>query len=335
MDFLSQLEQYFSQNLLSKKYYTLLKQFYLCYKEALEKDHIDIQPYEPLLTQFLTLAKEQIERPFSFEPYHRQIVSPFNHYQFGLEFMRPLVDINRSSLQGEAHLQEITEKLERQENVIFLANHQVEADPQAISLLLEKKHPQLAQKTIFVAGERVIIDPFAIPFSMGYNLLCIYSKRYIDHPTELKTKKQLHNKKTMELMAELLSEGGHSIYVAPSGGRDRINQQGEVNVSPFDPSSIELFYLMSQKARKPTSFYPMALYTYDLLPPPDEIQIEIGEERKTKRSGIHLSIGPCLSMESIQGPPELDKKKKREFRAEFIWTQVCKLYKEFPVIKRS
>ena len=42
---------------------------------------------------------------------------------------------------------------------------------------------------IFVAGERVITDPLAIPFSMGSNLLCIYSKRYIDHPPEKKIEK--------------------------------------------------------------------------------------------------------------------------------------------------
>ncbi len=49
---------------------------------------------------------------------------------------------------------------------------------------------------IFVAGERVITDPLAVPASMGRNLLCIYSKRYIDHPPELKSEKQLHNKRT-------------------------------------------------------------------------------------------------------------------------------------------
>ena len=72
--------------------------------------------------------------------------------------------------------------------MIFLANHQIEADPQAISLLLDDLYPNFAENMIFVAGERVITDPFAIPFSMGRNLLCIYSKRYIDHPPEKKLK---------------------------------------------------------------------------------------------------------------------------------------------------
>ncbi len=324
------LERSFTEGLLPKKYHHLLLQFYACYKEALEKDGVDSKSQEPFFLQFLKLVETQIKDPFIFEPYHRQIRSPFDHYQFGLNFLRPLIDLKRSSLTGKEHLEEICQKLQRKENVIFLANHQIEADPQVLSVMLENDYPKLAENMIFVAGERVLTDPLAAPFSMGYNLLCIYSKRYIDHPPELKTQKQLHNKKTMELMSDLLCEGGHAIYVAPSGGRDRANSEGLVPVSSFDPSSIELFYLMTQKALRPTSFYPMALYTYDLLPPPDEIKIELGEERKTQRGGVHVSIGKNISMEEIPGLAEVDKKTRREVRAEYIWDQVCKLYAKFP-----
>ena len=166
--------------------------------------------------------------------------------------------------------------LERGENAIFLANHQIEADPQAISILLENSYPKFAEEMIFVAGERVITDPLAVPASMGRNLFCIYSKRYIDQPPEQKMKKQLHNKRTMELMSQLLSEGGKAIYVAPSGGRDRPNANGIVEIAPFDPQSIEMFYLMAQRAGHPTHFYPMALKTFELLPPPQSIQVELG-----------------------------------------------------------
>jgi glycerol-3-phosphate O-acyltransferase len=146
----------------------------------------------------------------------------------------------------------------------------------------------------------------------------------------LKAKKQLHNKKTMELMSQLLCEGGHAIYVAPSGGRDRKTQDGKLEVAPFDAQSIEMFYLMTQKASRPTSFYPMALLTYDLLPPPEGIQIELGEERKTKRGCVHLAIGPQIPMENIPGLEESDKKKRREIRAHFIWSEVHKQYRQFP-----
>ncbi|MBX9923399.1 MAG: 1-acyl-sn-glycerol-3-phosphate acyltransferase [Rhabdochlamydiaceae bacterium] len=331
MEFLSRLQQSFAQNLLPEKYYKLLKQFYTGYKTALLAHHMKIADYEPVFFSLLEKVEEEIKSPYDFAPYHKQILSPFNYYQLGLDFMRPLIDREGSTVQGEEYLKEITKKIANQENVIFLANHQIEADPQVISILLEDKHPKLAQELIFVAGERVVTDPLAIPFSMGRNLLCIYSKRYIDHPPDLKAQKQLHNKKTMELMSQLLCEGGHAIYVAPSGGRDRKGPEGTIEVAPFDSQSIEMFYLMTQKASRPTSFYPMALFTYDLLPPPEGIQIELGEERRTQRGSVHLAIGPEIPMENIPGLDESDKRKRREMRAHFIWSEVCNKYKQFPI----
>ena len=300
------------------------------YAKVLEKHQIDVKLYTPLFFDFLKKIEENVKAPFQFSPFHKQVLSPFNYYKFGIDFFKPLVDIPHSSVTGHVYLQEIADKLERGENVIFLANHQIEADPQAISVLLEGLHPKLAQEMIFVAGERVILDPLAIPFSLGRNLLCIYSKRHIDHPPELKAQKQMHNKKTLELMSHLLSEGGCSIYVAPSGGRDRADADGHVFVSKFDPQSIELFYLMTKKASKPTSFYPMALATYSLLPPPSTIQTELGETRTTNRGSIHLWVGPQISMDNFPGSEESDKKRKRELRADYIWDQVSTAYNQFP-----
>jgi hypothetical protein len=51
----------------------------------------------------------------------------------------------------------------------------------------------LASKVVFVAGHRVTTDPLAIPFSMGCNLLCIFSKKYMEEPPELKAAKQQQN----------------------------------------------------------------------------------------------------------------------------------------------
>ena len=183
---------------------------------------------------------------------------------------------------------------------------------------------------IFVAGERVLTDPLASPFSMGRNLLCIYSKRYIDFPPELKTKKQLHNKKTMELMSELLSEGGKCIYVAPSGGRDRIGSSGKVELAPFDPQSIEMFYLMAKKAHTPTHFYPLSLSTYDVLPPPQTIQIELGEMRSAQRVGIHATFGKEFNMEYFPGSDFSDKHARRQAKADAIFSLVQQEYLKFP-----
>lgn len=328
-DFLNQIDTLHEQKNFPEKLRGILRHFFLSYLQNLSLHRISIAPYKHLLLDFIKLVQEQVQNPYSFQPYHQQIRTPYDYYKFGLDFLRPLIDMSNSSVTGEEHLLEIEKDLKKG-NVILLANHQIEADPQAISILLEKSHPKFAMELIFVAGERVITDPLAIPFSMGRNLLCIYSKRYIDHPPELKHQKQLHNKRTMQLMSDLLSEGGKAIYVAPSGGRDRPNAEGIVEVAPFDPHSIEMLYLMAKKASKPTYFYPMALATYHLLPPPETIQRELGEKRLTKRGGIHLGFGSKIDMDSYPGCEHNDKHVRRKARAEYIWNLVKSLYSSLP-----
>jgi glycerol-3-phosphate O-acyltransferase len=310
------------RNKIPEKYQKIFIQFCSGYQKALGEDASVL----PNLLLFIELLEEQFQSPYVFQPYHQKIRRPIDYYQFSLDFIRPLIDLPHSQILGKENLDRIETQLKKGENVVLLANHQTETDPQAIAILLEKTHPQLAEKIIYVAGERVVTDPLAIPFSMGCDLLCIYSKRYIDNPPELKAKKQLHNKNTMELMSRLLQEGGKIIYVAPSGGRDRRNAQGIVEVAPFDPSSIEMFYLMARKAKTPTHFYPFSLATYDLLPPPETVQIELGELRSAKRCPIHLAFAPPFDMEKFPGSDHNDKISRRQNRADAIWAIVNRNY---------
>ncbi len=297
------------------KYQKILEAFFACYQAAAKTN-------DAILEVFLQLLQEQFRKPFIFSPYHQKIRQPFDYYQFGLDFIRPLIDIDHSQVHGIENLENINRQLNKGENVVLLANHQTETDPQAIAILLEKTHSRLGEKIIYVAGERVVTDPLAIPFSMGCDLLCIYSKRYIDHPPELKMEKMLHNKNTMQLMSHLLQEGGKMIYVAPSGGRDRRNAQGVVEVAPFDPQSIEMFYLMARKAKTPTHFYPFSLCTYDLLPPPETVQKELGERRVAKRCAIQIAFLSEFDMEKFPGSEENEKTLRRKWRSDALWSLV-------------
>jgi len=308
------------------KYRPILEKFCESYFEtALDKEWaIDV------IHRYVALVKIQLKAPFTFSPHHIKMVRPIDYYQFGLDFLKPLVDLPHSTVNGVKELDRVTEQLNKGHNVIFFANHQIEADPQAISILLEESHPRLAEEMTFVAGERVLTDPLAVPFSMGRNLLCIYSKKYIDNPPEEKSRKQLHNKKTMKLMSALLSQGGLCVYVAPSGGRDRPNANGVVEVAPFDPQSLEMFYLMAKKADHPTHFYPLSLSTYSLLPPPDTLQIELGEERRTQAGAIHLACGKEFNMESFEGSDEPDRMLRRKNRAQALTNIVIEAYNQFP-----
>jgi glycerol-3-phosphate O-acyltransferase len=79
----------------------------------------------------------------------------------------------------------------------------------------------MGAQLINVAGHRVTTDPLAIPFSMGRNLFCIYSKKYMEDPPEQKPEKQKHNVRTLKTMADMLVSG------ALEGGREGGSQEGK------------------------------------------------------------------------------------------------------------
>ena len=329
--FIGKIESLVTSSVIPAKYFQIFQEFSTSYAKVIVENGGNPEESIEIFKTFINLVKNVFKTPFHFSPYHKKVRSPFDYYQFGIDFLRPLVDLPRSTLSGIDNLNHIVSLIKKKENVILFANHQIEADPQAISILLENTHPQFAEDLIFVAGSRVISDPLAIPFSMGRNLLCIHSKKYIDHPPHKKREKQMYNKRTMERMVALLNEGGHAIYVAPSGGRDRANDRGAIEVAPFDPQSIEMFYLMAQKGKAPTHFFPLALSTYHLLPPPGTIRVELGETRLTRGGAIHIHFGEEVDMERFPGLEKaIDKKGKRRIRADYLWNCVNIAYKKFP-----
>jgi len=297
------------------------------YRAAVTSAGYPLETADRLLGQYLKAVTAQLASPHTFEPFHQRVTTPFDYYTFGVEFFRPLVNKAASTLHGRDHLQRLSAQLAAGENVIFLANHQSEGDPPMISLMLEDEFPRLSADMIFVAGERVTTDPLTVPFSLGRNLLCIYSKRHIDHPPELKAAKTHHNRRTMEQMAELLAGGGCCIYVAPSGGRDRRNAAGVVEVAAFDSHNVEMFHLMATRAGHPTHFYPMAMDTYDVLPPPDTVEVTIGEARVIHHCPVHLAVGPELDLDAFA---TADRHERRALRADAAWKAVCTEYARFP-----
>lgn len=299
----------------------IVKEFYQDNKKATGKSDEELNPW---FMTFLKLLNEQIRSPYQFEPFHKAIRTPFDYWEFGLQLARPLF-ADGSSIIGHEVLAIMQEALARHENVVLLSNHQTELDPQVMGCMLEKNYPDLIDKLIFVAGQKVITDPLAIPFSMGCNLLCIYSRRYIDHDAETKAEKQEHNRKTMNKMSELLQEGGKCIYVAPSGGRDRRNSAGQPEVATFDPDSIEMFRLMARKSGKPCLFIPFALMTYEMMPPPETVEKEIGEKRPTQKSRAHLYFGPPVDLEAL-GEGCSCKHERRKKIAEAVWQKVVAQY---------
>lgn len=224
-------------------------------------------------------------------------------YAAGCDFFRPSMDLDKSVVLGRDNLEKALEQIANGENVIFLANHQSEADPQVVSCLFEtcgKDIGDFASQVTYVAGHKVTTDALAVPFSMGRNLLCIHSKKHIDADPETKPAKSKQNMAAMNSMLTGLKEGGMAIWVAPSGGRDRRNvETGKVPIAPFDQKTVDMFRLMGNKSKKPTHFYPMAMVSYDLCPPPDFVEAGVGEQRNVRFTPIGIAI--CDEVPNVGG----------------------------------
>jgi len=241
------------------------------------------------------------EKKFLFGATHQAIrdLDGTDFYQFGCDFFRPVIDTTHSVVLGQHNLQAAMDQLAAGENVVFFANHQSEADPQVMSVCLEMAgFPEQAEKVTYVAGHKVTTDALAIPFSMGRNLICIHSKKHIDADAESKPMKQKQNLNAMGNMLTLLKQGGTALWVAPSGGRDRRDlTTGKVPIAPFDSKTIDMFRLMGNKSKIPTHYYPLAMVTYDLCPPPDYIEAGTGEQRNVRFCSVGIACGDELISE--------------------------------------
>ena len=281
----------------------------------------------PTLYSYIQEIKKNSVEPYSFSHYHAQERAPFDFYAMARTLVRPLIDMEKSTLQGKERLIELEKAIKRGENVIFLSNHQTEPDPQIISLMVEPYSPTIAEQMVSVAGHRVTTDPLAIPFSRGCNLICIYSKKHIENPPEKRTERLQHNARSLAKIEELLQKGGVSFYIAPSGGRDRWDETGKVQIAPFDPQSVEMFRLFAKRSSVPTHFHLLTLSTIEILPPPKERMVALGEERQASKSPVHLHFSEELSFDDTD--LEGDKKQMRQIRADLLTKQVQETFASF------
>jgi len=326
MDFLEQLDRSEKEGRITATIHQLLHNFYLNFQTAVTTKGWEVSKSLPTLINFLECIEKQLDHPYHFQPYHKRITEPFNYTLMGLDLLRPLIIYEKSKVLGTQYAENIIRQMSLGDNVILFANHQTEPDPQAINLLLEHHFPGFAEEIIFVAGNRVTTDPLAAPLSMGRNLLCIYSKHYLDTHPNVKQERLMHNQRTMQIMGSLLAEGGKCIYVAPSGGRDRPNDVGKVTPAPFDAQNIEMFALIAKRSGQKTHFYPLSLATYNLLPPPNCREKHLGETRNPQCTPIHLAFGDSIDMDNFPGSAGLDKKELRVARSDYIWARVNENY---------
>ncbi|XP_054809659.1 glycerol-3-phosphate acyltransferase, chloroplastic isoform X2 [Prosopis cineraria] len=257
------------------------------------------------MTTFLDRIFMDVVDPFVFKSHHKAKREPFDYYLFGQNYIRPLIDFRNSYIGNVSLFYEMEEKLKQGHNIILMSNHQTEADPAVIALLIEKSFPYIAENLTYVAGDRVLTDPLCKPFSMGRNLICVYSKKHMNDVPELIETKRKANTRSLKEMAMLLRSGSQIIWIAPSGGRDRPDPlKGEWIPAPFDASSVDNMRRLVENSGVPGHMYPLALLCYDIMPPPPQVEKEIGEKRVISFHGVGLSVAPEISFSETAGACE-------------------------------
>ncbi|KAK4533146.1 hypothetical protein CCYA_CCYA15G4003 [Cyanidiococcus yangmingshanensis] len=350
MAFVERLELVRQRSLLDAKSGELLRQWYDSYERAAMAAAADgaLLPYgccsaeagdvshwcsQNFSTLFDILMYEY-KHPFQFAPYHKAVNGPeFNYTAFGNRFSRPLCNLRRSCMDAVSGsvFGRILEQLSAGDNVCLLGNHQSEADPFAIYHMFRHYFgdagAELAERILYMAGDRVREDPLAAPFSVGRSMLTVYSKKHIQDEPDRRSEKQAHNRKTLREMERLFGAGGQCVWFAPSGGRDRrAPSTGRVECAPFDPDAIELFRMSAERAGRPCHYYPMAIGTFHMLPPPDRVEKEKGEERIVSYAPLWMSVMPEVDLDSGVDSA-LNKAEKRQARAEWLYRLVVSKYK--------
>jgi glycerol-3-phosphate O-acyltransferase len=127
---------------------------------------------------------------------------------------------------------------------------------------------------------------------------------------------------SMKSMGDLINAGGNIIWLAPSGGRDRPDESGRFVVAPFDYKSLDMFKLMAMQSNRPLHFFPMAMYTHKLVPPPDaKATAEIGESRSAKRGPVSIAWLP--ETDGLGGLKDKEFSKELEESVALAYGDLC------------
>lgn len=243
-------------------------------------------------------AGQIVGTPYEFPSHHLCIRTPFDYYQMANAYIGSLVQFERSILGNPTRWTAIQAALDAGENVVLMGNHQSEGDAAFIPLLTEVTHPGLGESITYVAGDKVVTDLLCKPFSMGKNLLCVHSKKHMNDDPDTTAGKQKQNMNTVRAMTRLLKAGGICIWIAPAGGRDRRAADGTLTPDKFDPAAIEMMRKLGTKKGNPkTHYYPLAMATYDIMPPPVAREKSVGESRIVNFTGAGLSLGAELDVD--------------------------------------
>ena len=109
--------------------------------------------------------------------------------------------------------------------------------------------------------------------------------------------------------------------------RDRPDDEGRWLPADFDQVTVELMLRLGQKAKSKTNFYPFAMWSWKIMPPPPKVVVELGEERIINHSGVGISLAEPLDIPEItKDVDEGDKGAAGKAVTEKTWDEMNKEY---------
>ena len=156
-EFFGALQKGVDSGKLPKQLYAAFEDFYSNYKQTvLNSDATDASPelVARVMGSIADRTFNQFLDPYTFPSYHTRLLEPYDYYKFGQNYVRTLINFNKSVVGHLDRFKKVQEQLDAGDNVVLLANHQTEADPGVWALLLEKVLPQMATDIIYVAGQK-------------------------------------------------------------------------------------------------------------------------------------------------------------------------------------
>ncbi len=154
-EFFGALQKGVDSGKLPKPLYAAFEDFYKNFKQTvLNSDAPDASPelVARVMGSIADRTFNQFLDPYTFPSYHTRLLEPYDYYKFGQNYVRTLINFNKSVVGHLDRFKKVQEQLDAGDNVVLLANHQTEADPGVWALLLEKQLPNLATEIIYVAG---------------------------------------------------------------------------------------------------------------------------------------------------------------------------------------
>ena len=198
--FMATIDSLLAAGKISQKVHAGLTELFTNYRAALVKSPRESNADKEAAMMIASIAERVAVQgfdPYTFPSRHERMLEPFDYYAFGQRYCGNLINFDTSFVGNAEGFRRIRSQLDAGDNVVVMANHQSEADPGVWAWMTQYISSSLATDVRYVAGDRVVLDTFAKPFSMGRNLVCVHSKRHMEDDPELRAEKMKTNQRSV------------------------------------------------------------------------------------------------------------------------------------------